>query len=83
MTRPLAVLPPTCIYAFGVAVPKYVYRPLEVIAAMFLGLIIAAAIILIVSPIALLAGAIAGVAYLILKYYFRRRPSRLEPQPHE
>ncbi len=73
-------LPPTCVYAFGVAVPKCAYRPFEAIAALFLSFLLAAAAILILSPIIALTGTVVGTVYLILKYCFRRTPSRLKPR---
>ncbi len=71
------------IYAFGVPVPKYVRWPMMVVAGMALGLAIVVPAIILIPPVAVLALAAAGTAFLALKYYFKRKPSRLEPRPHE
>lgn len=80
MTIP-AGLPPTCVYAFGLAIPKHAYRPMAVV--LVLGMLSGFVIfgIFILPPIMVLIGTVLGAVYLVLKYYFRRKPSRLEPQP--
>lgn len=69
------------IYAFNRPVPSFIRWPMMVLACAAMGFVILVPAIIIVPPVAILVVAIIGVAYLILKYYFKRKRSHLEPQP--
>lgn len=70
------------IYAFGLPVPSWIRWPMMYIAITIMGLTIPTIATIVIPPIAILAIAIIGVVLTVLKFYFRRAPSRLEPQPH-
>jgi hypothetical protein len=74
-------LPPT-VYAFGMPVPSWIRWPMMYTAIAIMGLTIPTIAAIVVPPVAILAIAIIGVILTVLKFYFWRAPSRLEPQPH-
>ncbi len=73
-------LKPT-IYAFGLPVPKYIRWPILFVASAIMALAIPTLIIIVIPPVAIAAAIAVGAVLAALKYYFRRRRSRLELQP--